>query len=224
MYVVILAGGMGTRLQKIIKDIPKPMANIGKKPFLFYLLSHIAKFDVKNIILSVGYKQEIIKNYFGYNFKKIALSYSCEKKPLGTGGAIKKIFETTDIEEVVVINGDTFANLDLDKFYDYSKDKDMVIAIKYMKNFDRYGCVKFYKDKIISFEEKNFVKEGYINSGIYFLRKSIFKETKEKVFSFEKFLEKKEDIFIYKYSGYFIDIGIPNDYKKAQIDFKEIFW
>jgi D-glycero-alpha-D-manno-heptose 1-phosphate guanylyltransferase len=90
--VIILAGGFGTRLQSVVKDVPKPMADINKRPFLEYLLQYLSQYSVTKIIISVGYKQEIIKNYFHSNYEDIPILYSCEDEPLGTGGAIKKSY------------------------------------------------------------------------------------------------------------------------------------
>ena len=92
MEVIILAGGFGTRLQSVVKDVPKPMADINGKPFLEYLFQYLHKHNIKSVVLSVGYKQEIIKNHFQNTHKDMQVLYSSEDDPLGTGGAIKKAF------------------------------------------------------------------------------------------------------------------------------------
>ena len=228
MEVIILAGGFGTRLQSVVKNIPKPMAEINSKPFLEYLLQHLLKYGIKSIILSVGYQQDIIKNHFKNSYKDIPIKYSCEDKALGTGGAIKKALEVVDstTNRVFVVNGDTFFNLDLDELekFNASLDSDITLSLKNMKNFDRYGSVEVDYNIVKSFKEKKFYKEALINCGVYIIKKDIFKRVKTAdIFSFEEFLENcLEDIKVSAYisnNSYFIDIGIPSDYKKAQIDF-----
>ena len=232
MEVIILAGGFGTRLQSVIKDVPKPMADINGKPFLEYLLNYLSKYNITDVVLSVGYKQDAIKNYFKTKYHNIDLKYSCEEEPLGTGGAIKKATEMLNKKDnkVLVINGDTFFKADLTKLIEVDKtlNSDITLCLKEMINFDRYGSVKVDNGVITKFEEKKFYKKAYINCGMYVISKNIFEkiETLDK-FSFEEFLETNlSNMKICSYvsnDSYFIDIGIPTDYEKAQIDFKEIF-
>ena len=232
MEVIILAGGFGTRLQSVVKDVPKPMANINGKPFLEYLLDYLLKYNITNVTISVGYKQEIIKNYFKDKYHNINIKYSCEDEPLGTGGAIKKAIGalSENDDKILVVNGDTFFNVDLFKLIREDKilDSDITVCLKEMKDFDRYGSVKVNNSIITRFEEKKFYKKAYINCGVYIINKNIFRKVKTlDKFSFEEFLENNlSNIRACSYianDAYFIDIGIPDDYKKAQIDFKEIF-
>ena len=138
MDVIILSGGKGTRLQEVVKDIPKTMAEVNNKPFLEYLLEELKKYHVKNVILAVGYKKEIIKSYFGEKLDKINIIYSEEEKPLGTGGAIKKALELSNKEDIIVINGDVFQDVDLNKLMNFHKAKnaEVTITLKYMENLD----------------------------------------------------------------------------------------
>jgi len=221
---IVLAGGLGTRLRKVIKDVPKPMADVNGKPFLEYSLTFLAKQEIEKIILSVGYKYEVIESYFGKSFLGMELVYSVESEPLGTGGGIKKSLSFVDSEEVFVMNGDTFFNVDLRKFFCFHKKKNSVlsVALKPMKQFDRYGSVKLNENKrIIGFEEKRYYDSGLINGGIYLLNKNFFMyfDLKEK-FSFEKdFLEKYYNSYAFyglEFEEYFIDIGIPEDYEKCK--------
>lgn len=222
MDVIILSGGKGTRLQEVVKDIPKTMAEVNNKPFLEYLLEELKKYHVKNVILAVGYKKEIIKSYFGEKLDKINIIYSEEEKPLGTGGAIKKALELSNKEDIIVINGDVFQDVDLNKLMNFHKAKnaEVTITLKYMENFDRYGAVEFDKNNIITkFEEKRKKDKGYINVGVYVIKKEALRKTKEEKFSiekdyFEKYTDKKQFIG-YIYDKEFIDIGIPCDYEKV---------
>jgi D-glycero-alpha-D-manno-heptose 1-phosphate guanylyltransferase len=235
MQAIILAGGFGTRLQSVIKDVPKPMADINSKPFLEYILKYLQSYGVSKAILSVGYKQEVIKDYFGNNYKDIKILYSSEDEPLGTGGAIKQAIEYTDDDMLLVLNGDTLFDVALDEFYstytskDNNHKSDIVIALKQMSNVDRYGAVKIDKNSTVTaFTEKKFYEKTYINGGVYLIKREIFKDIQESKFSFEEFLESSIDnLNVYgdniASNRYFIDIGIPTDYAKAQDDFKEIF-
>ncbi len=225
---IVLAGGLGTRLRKVVKDVPKPMADINGKPFLEYLLAFLAKQGIEKVILSVGYKYEIIKNYFGNSFLDMELLYSIENEPLGTGGGIRKSLFLVDSKVFFVVNGDTFFDVDLKKLFLFHKKKNSVlsVALKPMKSFDRYGSVKLDENKrIIDFEEKKYYVSGLINGGIYLLNKNFFMSfnLREK-FSFEKdFLEKyytMYDFYGLSFDDYFIDIGIPEDYERAKENFK----
>lgn len=232
MEVIILAGGFGTRLQSVVKDLPKPMADINGKPFLEYILKYLSLYNISDLVLSVGYKKDSIEKHFRDKYENINIKYSSEDEPLGTGGAIKKAIEIvnkTD-DKVLIINGDTFFKVDLFKFLEADKksNSDVSICVKEMLNSDRYGSVKIKNNMVTKFEEKQFYKRAYINCGVYSIKKSLFEKIKtSNKFSFEKFLEDAlSEIVVSPYisnSSYFIDIGIPNDYEKAKKDFKELF-
>lgn len=223
MEIIILAGGFGTRLQSVVHNVPKPMAPINEKPFLEYLLEYLSRYTVTKIIFSVGFKEEVVKKYFHNSYKNIEINYSSEENPLGTGGAIKKALEYIDSDRCLVLNGDSFFDIDIDKFCSFSANDAIAIAIKPMINFDRYGAVEVKDGKITSFIEKTFTRSGYINSGVYSISKNIFKYIEDDIFSFEHFLQNQKNIVAYIEDGYFIDIGIPLDYDKAKIDFRELF-
>ena len=220
MEAIILAGGFGTRLSKVVSDVPKPMAPINERPFLEYLLDDLNDKGINRVILAVGYKKEIIKNYFQERYKNIEIIYSDEDTPLGTGGAIKKALTLSKAEDIFVVNGDTFFDVDLKEMYKFHKENNsnLTLAIKEMERFDRYGSLALEGNKIIKFEEKKYIEKGYINGGIYLLKRTILDDKKEERFSFEKdILENKElkvEKYGYKSEGYFIDIGIPEDYYK----------
>ncbi|WP_300702842.1 nucleotidyltransferase family protein [uncultured Campylobacter sp.] len=216
---IVLCGGLGTRLRAVIKDVPKPMAPIGNKPFLSFVLEYLQKQDIKEVVLAVSYKYEVIQEYFKDSFLNMDIKYSIEKNPLGTGGAIKQALSLMN-SDCFVLNGDTFFDINLKNMtLDNSK---ICIALKKMLDFDRYGCINFNDNFLItSFEEKKFHKEGFINGGIYLVSKDIFKDFKlEDNFSFEDFLQANFKLLNAKakpFDDYFIDIGIPKDYN----NFKE---
>lgn len=220
MQAIVLCGGLGTRLKSVIKDIPKPMAPINGKPFLEFIFEYLKRQGIKEVILAVSYKYEIIKAYFKDEFLGIKIKYSIEKEPLGTGGAIKQALNLVE-KEAFVLNGDTFFDIDLFKLK--LCDSKICLALKTMKDFDRYGAVELDGNFIKSFKEKDFVKQGFINGGVYLLVKDIFKSfSLESKFSFEEFLQEnfkalKTRVEIFE--DYFIDIGIPEDYKRFNNDF-----
>jgi len=222
LNAVFLAGGRGTRLQSVVSDRPKPLADINGKPFLYYLLAYFLKYNlIDKIILSIGYKKEMISDYFGTSFQGIPIVYSLEEEPLGTGGAILNSLKYSDSNEILVFNGDSFFELDLNKFVYQSRQRNrpFSIALSEMENFDRYGSVDFDENYIIKFQEKKFMTKGFINTGIYLLEKNIFKNySLGSVFSIESdFLQnftKEIGISYYIQKAFFVDIGIPEDYYK----------
>lgn len=223
---IILAGGLGTRLRSVVNDKPKCMADVNGKPFLFYWLQYLARFSFKRIVFSLGYKSEMviewiknIKNDYGFS-----IDYIVEKEPLGTGGGIRLALSKTFTNDVLVVNGDSIFLADLQDLYNrYTLTYcSVALALKQMKDFSRYGKVTINSNNLITdFAEKTFCEQGLINCGVYVLNKEKLNlQSFEEKFSFEKdVLEKRNDIYGFEYEGYFIDIGVPEDYHKAQEDF-----
>jgi len=228
---IILAGGMGTRLKSIISDLPKPMAPIMNVPFLTYQLNYLKYFGIKKVIFSVGYLSEKIIAHYNQSFENISIEYSIEKNPLGTGGGIRMAMSNLNEDLVLILNGDSFFDLDLEQFYNLHLEQksDFSLALRYVNNSERYGNIEFNSsNQITSFIEKNQLNQsGYINAGVYILSKKLYlQNTNSNInFSIEKdFFEKQLNQLIIKgfeFKDYFIDIGIPEDYLKAQDDFKE---
>lgn len=223
---IVLAGGLGTRLKGVISDIPKPMAPVANQPFLKFILDYLKQQGIERVILSVGYKHEIISDFFSCEYSGLELLYAIEDEPLGTGGAIRLASEMLKGESAFVINGDTSFDVDLVKQEEVAQleKSDLCLALKPMKDFDRYGSVEINGNSISSFKEKQWVEDGLINGGIYWLNKSILEPFELGTrFSFEQDLMEKQvasgKISAFVSDTYFIDIGIPEDYKQANIDF-----
>lgn len=223
---IVLAGGFGTRLQTVVSEVPKPMAPVAGKPFLQYILDYLIEQEIQHAILAVGYLREVIINHFGNQYRSLRITYSVEEEALGTGGGILQACKYADGDEVFVINGDTFFQVDLSALAATHTEKNalLTVALKRMEKFDRYGTVDVNADgKIIGFLEKQYLDEGLINGGIYCLHTSVFPKNIAAKFSFEKEILEKEivngRIYGLRSEGYFIDIGIPEDYARAQIDF-----
>jgi D-glycero-alpha-D-manno-heptose 1-phosphate guanylyltransferase len=223
MEAVVLAGGFGTRLRSLINGLPKPMAPVRNKPFLEYILDWLSEYNIRRIVISVGYKPESIISYFGHDFHGIPIEYAMEEKPLGTGGGIMNSITHVQENNIVVLNGDTYFPVDLDALISSHKRfmGKVTIALKKMTQAGRYGTVIMNEDDgIVQFHEKSLREIGLINGGIYVIRKSFLKEMDlPESFSFEKdILEKYADGTSLKgvvFEDPFIDIGIPEDYIKA---------
>lgn len=222
---IVLAGGFGTRLRPVVSDVPKPMAPMNDKgtPFLAFVLDQLAGQGFETIILSVGYMAEVIQEYFGDAYAGMKIRYSLEDEPLGTGGAIKKALALCSAENVFVLNGDTYFDVDLSAMEQHHQESgaDFTLAAREMSDFDRYGALELtVDDRVAAFLEKKYCPWGYINGGIYCLGRTILADIKNESFSLEKdFLEEKVaqlHIAAYKSGGYFIDIGIPEDYQRAK--------
>ena len=226
MEAIVLAGGLGTRLRSVVSDLPKPMAPIGNKPFLEYILKYLQKNGITKVVLSVGYKWETIKEYFGNSFENMELIYSVEDEPLGTGGAIKKALTLCKEKNIFIINGDTFFDVNLQNL-ELDNNSKIQLSLKSMKNFNRYGCVETSeKGLVTTFTEKGYRESGNINGGIYLMSKNIIDEFDlEEKFSFEKFMQnnfEQLNISTKVFDNYFIDIGIPEDYQKAKSELNNV--
>ncbi len=228
--VIILAGGLGTRLRSVVSDLPKCMAPVAGQPFLKHVIRYLLSQGVEKFIFSLGYKHEIIEEFLNTEFPTLHCEFSVEQEPLGTGGAIYLACKRTRDKDVLVVNGDTLFKADLKKaaLFHIENSADCTLLLKPMQGIDRYGTVELDEDYAVnSFKEKQYFQTGDINAGIYILNVEQFidKDFPEK-FSFEKdYLEKhysERKIFGVIQDSYFIDIGIPADFQKAQDELKQI--
>lgn len=229
--VIVLAGGFGSRLQSVVRDVPKPMAMVAGKPFLHYLIQQIQREDIGKLVFSLGYKHEIITSYVQKEYPTLPYDFSIEDTPLFTGGAIRLALEKCHTDLVLVINGDTYFGVNISEMIaDHVRTaSDITISLKHMQNFDRYGTVHVdANQRITKFNEKVYTEEGLINAGYCILNKKLLLEYPVLLpFSFEQdFLQKRmQEIKVSGFvsDGYFIDIGIPEDYLKANNEFGALF-
>lgn len=220
---IILAGGLGTRLRSVVADVPKCMAPVKGVPFISYIIAYLQKQGVSRFVFSLGYKSEVVIDYVNTHFASIEKEYVIEDEPLGTGGAIKAACQKAVNENVLVFNGDTFFDIDLKKLSAFHTKHNAAcsLALKPMTNFSRYGAVDIdANNSITAFHEKQFCESGMINGGIYALQtKTVIEASFPDKFSFEKdYLEKNTGtgkLFAMPFDNYFIDIGIPEDYERA---------
>ena len=219
MKVIVLAGGEGARLREIIKDIPKPMAPIANKPFLEYLILQAVKWHISDIVLSVGYKKEIIKTYFTTGDTwGVKILYSEEVEPLGTGGAIKKAAKLIDDEDFIVMNGDSFLGIDFNQLITFHKSRQSraTMGLMYVDSTNRYGRVEIDdKGNVIRFSEKGIDVSGLVNGGVYVFNRKIIDKIPDGKVSLEKEILPKlinQGLYGIETKGFFIDIGVPKDY------------
>lgn len=220
---VILAGGLGTRLKSVVRDLPKPMADVGGRPFLSYLLEYLSSHGVCRAVLSVGYRREAIMEAFGGGYGGVAIEYSVEDRPLGTGGGLKEALKICRGENVFALNGDSFfgVNLGSMEFFHVTGAPLLTMAVKPVADIARFGSVRVEDSRVAGFEEKK-TGPGFINGGVYIINRSILDELDgfKEGFSFEgDFLKYNAgSILPFVSDSYFIDIGIPEDYAKARFE------
>lgn len=223
---IILAGGLGTRLRSAIPDLPKCMAPVNGNPFIAYVVSHLQRQGIENFIFALGYKSEAFDSFLQAHLPYGNYQLSVESEPLGTGGAVQLACSKTSAENVIITNGDTLFKIHIQELAAFHQQQKAActLALKPMKNFSRYGAVELATNgEIVDFKEKQYFSEGFINGGVYALNISSFLKKKfPEKFSFEKeYLEKyyaNGNIAGMVQDEYFIDIGIPEDYERAQTE------
>lgn len=227
---IILAGGFGTRLQTVVSDVPKPMAPVDGKPFLDYIFSYLKHYGITRVVLSTGYLAHKIADRYEGSFGGMQVSCAVEKTPLGTGGGIRLGMRHCITDDILVLNGDSFFDVDLSRYYRQFADSHAggSLALRKVENAARYGTIRMGSDnRIAAFKEKDSEeKPGLINGGVYLLNRKLFMANTPEIeaFSVEKdfFETKLSEIKLcgFEHEGYFIDIGIPEDYRQAQEEFK----
>lgn len=220
---IILAGGFGTRLRSVVSDVPKPLAPVGGRPFIAWMLDALAAQGIRRAILATGFMGESVVDACGDHWQGMQLAYSQESKPLGTGGAIALAFSLVHGDACLVLNGDTwlaFDHADFDRGWRAS-DARLAIALAEVDDVSRYGAVQIEQRRVTGLVEKGHLGPGYINAGVYGVRRSLLGEFPVREnFSFENEVLvpaiKREPVFGYTRTRDFIDIGVPQDYRRAQ--------
>jgi D-glycero-alpha-D-manno-heptose 1-phosphate guanylyltransferase len=222
MEAVVLAGGFGTRLRSVVPDLPKPMAPVAGRPFLDILLTLLSRRGFDRIILSLGYMADKVISHFGERFAGMDLVYEVESRPLGTGGALKQALQRCNNDHVFVFNGDTFLDVDVAQIERlWGEYRDPIIVAVAVPDASRYGRLLIEEGFVAGFEEKGRSGSGLINAGCYVLPAEILAATQiGQHFSFEsEFLQdavRRQAFRAFVSSGDFIDIGVPEDYLRAQ--------
>jgi D-glycero-alpha-D-manno-heptose 1-phosphate guanylyltransferase len=222
---IILAGGMGTRLRSVVPDLPKPMAPIDGRPFIEHQMDYWIGQGVDRFVVSVGYKKEVIMDHFGTSYRSTPLTYAIEDEPLGTGGGLLLAAQGLR-EPFLVLNGDTFFEVDLAKLLKFHADHsaDWTFSLFRTSEVGRYMGIKVKSDgEIDSLKSGTGEKGRLANGGVYLVTPSVLGN---KAFVPGSRLSLEEDLlpameaqgsklFGLEFSGTFIDIGIPQDYFRA---------
>lgn len=223
---IILAGGLGTRLRSVVNEVPKCLAPVAGKPFLYHVINYLKTQGIKSFIFAVGYKHEMIESFVSSEFPDLIAQFNVEEELLGTGGAIKACCELSKEKHVIALNGDTLYQIDLKALSNFhiNRNSTCTLSLKTMDHFDRYGVVTIDNNQhITAFHEKKQIDHGLINGGIYAIDvHSFLRQSPNGKFSFEKdFLEPmviNRNLSGFIQDSYFIDIGIPEDFAKANKD------
>lgn len=223
---VILAGGFGTRLAAVVADVPKPMAPVAGRPFLERLLDRLQAQGLRRVVLAVGYRHEIIRGHFGARYRELAIEYSLEQEPLGTGGALRQAFAETGLARAFALNGDTYCDLGLAALEatHVRAPAEVTLALVRVADAARFGAVELDgHGRVRAFREKSAQPApGLINAGVYMIERSALERAPAAArFSFEQDVLQPqagqgslgghvvEDAL-------FIDIGVPDDFRRAQ--------
>lgn len=220
---IILAGGFGTRLRSVVQDVPKPLAPVNGRPFIAYLLDNLAAQGVGRTVLATGYLGQLVESTLGSRWKGMDLSYSQEDSPLGTGGAILKAMAKIHGDTCFVLNGDTYLELDFGRFEvaAAAAHSRLAMALAHVDDLSRYGAVVCDGCEVVGFEEKGRAGAGYINAGTYWLHRDLLARFDDgATFSFETEVlmpaVHNERVTGFVQTAAFIDIGVPEDYLRAQ--------
>lgn len=226
---VVLAGGFGTRLRSVISDLPKPLAPVNGKPFLHYVLAHLKKHGIQHVVLSVGYLHGKIQKEFGSEYLGMKIGYAIEHDALGTGGGIRLGMELCSDENVLAMNGDTLYEVPLtEMFAQHERERcDATLATRKVEDGTRYGTLQIENNHITAFREKSPEHTGaqLINGGVYAMNREAFmsRTNAGEKFSIEYdfFGRHAADLKLQAFNcdAYFIDIGIPEDYARANEEF-----
>lgn len=219
---IVLAGGFGTRLRGIVDDVPKPLAPVAGRPFLAWLLDRLAASGMRHCILATGYLSETIEQRIGARWQGMQVAYSVEAEPLGTGGAIALAATQLLGDGAHVLNGDTWLDYDPAALEAAARDAHapMAIALAHVEDVARYGAVDVADGRVAAFREKGEAGPGWINAGCYFLGADALAALPRGAFSFEHAVLQPRtaagDVAAFTATAGFIDIGVPEDYRRAQ--------
>jgi len=229
MKVILLAGGLGTRISEYTDTIPKPMIQIGGKPMLWYIMNLYAKYNHRDFFVATGYKSEVIKKYFSNISEKWNINLIDTGSNTMTGGRIKRIQKFIGNETCMLTYGDGLADINLDALLDFHKSHKKLITVTAVRPPARFGAIKLNGDKVTSFREKSHLGEGWINGGFFVIEPDFFNF----IGGDDSFLEReplekavsKGELFAYKHNGFWqcMDTKRDKDYLE-EIYLKEAPW
>ncbi len=227
--VIIMAGGLGTRLHPLTIDTPKPLLTVGKKPILQTIIENFESYGFKNIIISVNYKSEMIKEYFGdgSNFG-VNIEYLEENKRLGTAGALSLLKEKPDLP-FFVMNGDLLTNVNFEHLLDFHSFGNSIatMCVREYQYQIPYGVIETENDQITSIIEKP-TNKFFVNAGIYLLSPKILEDIPNNEFFdmptlFDKLITNQKNVLSFPIHEYWLDIGQHNDFIQANDEYNDNF-
>lgn len=224
---IVLVGGLGTRLRNVVADVPKPLAPVAGRPFLERILDRLEQGGIRRTILASGYLADVIEDRIRHRWGRMDVAYSVESSPLGTGGAIRAAASKLSAPGAHVMNGDTWLDYSFAEFENavHAAGAPMGVALAYVDNVARYGRVDVDGGRIVAFREKGGSGPGTVNAGCYFLgEESLAALPDREAFSFESDVlvpvAATGNVVAYTATRGFIDIGVPEDYLRAQSLFR----
>jgi D-glycero-alpha-D-manno-heptose 1-phosphate guanylyltransferase len=225
---IVLVGGLGTRLRAEVPNLPKPLAPVAGRPFLAYILDNLARGGIRRVVLATGYLAELIESAVGATWQGMDIVYSREPSALGTGGAVALARQQLRGDAAHLCNGDTFLHYAPAQLQACAQRQglELAVALARVEDVGRYGAVELAGERVTAFREKGGNAPGYINAGSYFLGRKVLEALpSDRAFSFEiEVLQPAamaHGIAGCTQTADFIDIGVPEDYKRAQALFRE---
>jgi D-glycero-alpha-D-manno-heptose 1-phosphate guanylyltransferase len=228
-HAVLLAGGRGARLESVSGGLPKPLMEVGGRPFIEHVLENLVDSGCDHVVVAASYKWELLHDHLGTSYKGCALDWSIESNALGTGGAIHRAFTAFDLAAAFVLNADTLFRVDLDDLEarHLERGAEVTVALREVPDVARFGEVVIDDvGRIVLFSEKGRHGPGLINGGVYFVDGRVWSGGNfSEIFSFERdYLQqhsKTAALYGYRSDGYFIDIGVPEDLDRARHDLSD---
>ena len=226
MKVVILAGGLGTRLSEYTHSIPKPMIDIKGKPMIYYIMKHYAKYGFDDFYLALGYKGEIIKKYFNKNSFGWKINLIDTGRNTMTGGRLKRLGKYLKQEKFFLTYGDGLSNINLKKLLEFHNKKKKLVTLTAVRPPARFGAIKLKGDFVNYFKEKSKLDEGWINGGFFVIEPEFLKNIRND----QSFLEreplekiyKKKQLVAYKHTGFWQCVDTKRDLDFIKESFKKI--
>ena len=227
--VILMVGGLGTRLRPLTNDVPKPMLDVGNKPILHTIVENFAKYGYTDIIMCVNYKSEIIKEYFGNGDKfGVKIEYVLESQRMGTAGALS-LLQKRPKDDFFVMNGDLLTNVNFEYLHEYHKDSN-ACAIICIRKYDMqvpYGVVNVRANKVTSIEEKP-TQSFFVSAGIYMFSPIVLDFIPKGVFYdmptlFGELLKQGFAVYPFFIREYWLDIGKMDEYRRANDEYEGVF-
>ena len=225
MKIVILAGGLGTRLSEYTKTIPKPMVLINNKPLVVHIMEHYYKFGFNNFYLALGYKSSVIKNYFRKNKnKKWNVKLIDTGKYTMTGGRLKRLRKYLKNETFFLTYGDGVSDVNLKKLLKFHQKNNKIATLTAVRPPARFGAIKISGNYVKYFKEKSNIDEGWINGGFFVMNSKIFKYIRNDGTFLERepmeTLSKKKQLAAFKYAGFWHCVDTKRDKDNLEVILK----